>query len=367
MGPDRAGPSAEHEETMIHPRDCVTRLLNRAVADRVFPGAVWAVGNARNLLDVGTCGLADPTDPTATMRASTIFDLASLTKIVAVWAVIGSLWEEQVLPLDEPLAAFWPDVATHPVGRVTSRHLLAHTAGLPLRANLRPSYGTDPGAIRTGILHAALRRPPGQAVEYTDRAALILGYLTEHLTDTPLDRLARSRIWLPLGMTHTRFGPLPAPLAQRCAPTEYDPGTAAHLKGSAHDYSARALGGVCGSAGVFSVVSDLARFQQYLLAPAASPIGFGESWVAESLRIQTGNLSPSRGLFWHLVPDTGSRKDIYVHHGFTGTSMWLSPSQERWAVLLTNKIYFTRSSESMIAIRKAYRRLVFGSPTRSLA
>ncbi|WP_406674824.1 serine hydrolase domain-containing protein [Nonomuraea sp. N2-4H] len=342
--------------------DPIIRLLERGVREQVFPGAVWAVGDASGVLGWGARGLADPADPGSAMRRETIFDVASLTKIVAVWSVIGALWEEGRLPLDQPLGTFWPEVAGLPLGQVTAHHLLTHTAGVPLRANLKASYGTDPRAVREGVLREALHRPPGEAVEYTDRAALILGFLAEHLTGAPLDRLAASLIWRPLGMTGTRFGPLPDAERARCAPTEFDPGSGAHLKGVAHDFSARLLGGVCGIAGVFSTLDDLARFQRHLLNPAPRA-GFGEAWVTQSLRIQTGGLAPRRGLFWH--PGPGGDEDVYVHYGFTGTALWVSAKQSRWAVLLTNKLYFGRDREPIAAVRSAFHALVF-TGSRSL-
>ncbi|MFG2077000.1 serine hydrolase domain-containing protein [Nonomuraea maritima] len=335
--------------------DSIIRLLEQGVRDRVFPGAVWAIGDADNMLDWGTSGMADPAASSA-MRRDTMFDIASLTKIVAVWAVIGSLWEKQQLPLDEPLATYWPEVDGRPLGLVTARQLLTHTAGVPLRANLKALYGTDPSSIRDGVLREALHRPPGEAVEYTDRAALILGFLAEHLTTTPLDQLASERIWEPLGMTRTRFGPLPAHDRARCAPTELDPDTGAHLQGVAHDFSARLLGGVCGIAGVFSDMDDLARFQRHLLNPAPS-VGYSDAWVTESLQIHTGDLTPKRGLFWHPAPGNDG---TYVHYGFTGTALWISPKQARWAILLTNKLHYSREREPLMTIRNAFRTLAFG-------
>ncbi|PZG19495.1 serine hydrolase [Nonomuraea aridisoli] len=308
------------------------------------------------MLDRGACGLADPTDPGSAMRPDTLFDLAGLTKIVAVWAVIGHLWEERRLALDDPLAGFWPEVAGHPLGQVTARHLLTHTAGVPLRANLQALYGTDPRAVRDGVLREALHRPPGEAVEYTDRAALILGFLAEYLTAVPLDRLATERIWRPLGMTGTRFGPLPASERARCAPTEFDPGLGTHLRGVVHDFSARLLGGVCGVSGVFSHLDDLARFQRHLLGPS-SGVGHGDAWITESLQIHTGDLTPRRGLFWYPSRDSG---DVFVHYGFTGTGLWVSPKRARWAVLLTNKLYHSRDRQPLMTIRHAFRALAFG-------
>ncbi|MFI6713574.1 serine hydrolase domain-containing protein [Nonomuraea sp. NPDC050478] len=349
---------------MAHRDDQITHLLSDGVREQVFPGAVWAIGDADTILASGRCGVLDPAQPDIAMRIDTVFDIASLTKIVAVWAVIGTLWQEQKLPLDEPLAGFWPEVADHPLGQITARHLLTHTAGVPLRANLKNLYGTDPHAIRHGVLAEALHRPPGEAVEYTDRAALILGFLAEHLTATPLDRLAAQRIWHPLGMNDTHFGPLPSHLATRSAPTELDEDTGAHLKGIAHDFSARLLGGVCGIAGAFSTLADLALFQRHLLAPGHAPfesetVGFSPAWVAESLQVHTGDLAPARGLFWHPAPGTRPEDDIYVHYGFTGTGMWTSPKQGRWAILLTNKLYYSRDRDPLTTVRNTFRALAF--------
>lgn len=244
---------------------------------------------------------------------------------------------------------------------MTARHLLTHTAGVPLRAQLKNLYGTDPQSIRAGVLHEALHRPPGQAVEYTDRAALILGYLAEYLAGQPLDKLAAARTWQPLGMGTTRFGPMPGHLAARCAPTELDQDTDTHLKGVAHDFSARLLGGVCGIAGVFTVLDDLVRFLRYMLNPDSAPAqaGFGTDWTAYSLTVLTGGLEPARGLFRHPAPGTAEEADVWVHYRFTGTGMWISPVQDRWAVLLTNKLYYTRDRQPLTDIRNSFRELAF--------
>ncbi|MFC9733177.1 serine hydrolase domain-containing protein [Streptomyces roseolus] len=339
----------------------IENLLNEGVRDKVYPGAVWAVGDSAGVRATGTTGVLDPDEPNVRMRPDTVFDAASLTKILAVWASIGALWEDGVLDLDAPLGTFWDEVTGHPLGAVTARQLLTHTAGLPLRAQLKSLYGTDPAAIRRGVLHEALNRPPGQAVEYTDRAALILGYLAEHLSGQPLDQLCETRTWRPLGMNTTHFDPLPAGIAARCAPTELDQHTGTHLKGTAHDFSARLLGGVCGIAGTFTVLDDLAVFLPYMLDPTMVPTqaGFGAEWTAHSLTVQTGGLQPERGLFWHPASGTTAEQDVWVHYGFTGTGMWISPAQERWAVLLTNKLYYTRDRQPLTDVRNAFRELAF--------
>lgn len=337
-------------------------LLQHGVHDNVYPGAVWAVGNPDETVAGGSVGVLDPAEPDVPMRRDTVFDVASLTKILAVWSSIGVLVEDGKLQLDAPLGTFWPEVTGHPLAPVTARHLLTHTAGLPLRANLKNLYGTDPQDVRDGVLHEALHRPPGEAVEYTDRAALILGYLAEYVSGERLDGVARKRVWQPLGMTQTRFGPLPDDVAARCAPTELDPDNGTHVKGSAHDFSARLLGGVCGIAGTFSVLDDVAAFLRHVLAlDSTAAVGFGADWIKQSLRVQTEDLTPPRGLFWHPAPGTdAAMDDVWVHYGFTGTAMWVSPSRERWAVLLTNKLYYGREREGLTEVRNRFRPLAIG-------
>ncbi|MFE4058723.1 serine hydrolase domain-containing protein [Streptomyces sp. NPDC059096] len=346
---------------MPYNTDRIDNLLSEGVRDKVYPGAVWAVGDSSGVQAAGAAGALNPDEPDVSMRPDTVFDAASLTKILAVWASIGALWEDSVLDLDAPLGTFWDEAAGHPLAAVTARQLLTHTAGLPLRAQLKNLYSSDPIAVRRGVLREALNRPPGEAVEYTDRAALILGYLAEHLSGQPLDQLAEARAWRPLGMNSTRFGPLPADIAARCAPTELDQDTDTHLKGVAHDFSARLLGGVCGIAGVFTVLDDLAVFLRYMLAPTTAPAeaGFGAEWSAHSLTVQTRGLQPERGLFWHTAPGTTDEQDVWVHYGFTGTGMWISPAQDRWAVLLTNKLYYTRDRQPLTDVRNAFRQEAF--------
>ncbi|MEQ4720944.1 serine hydrolase domain-containing protein [Nonomuraea sp. B19D2] len=338
--------------------DQIESVIRQGVQQKVYPGAEWAIGDADSVQMAGSCGLLDPRDSGHPMTGDTVFDIASLTKIVAVWAVIGRLWDQGRLNLDDPLGTLMPDLAGYQLAQVTTRHLLTHTAGVPPRANLRNLYGTDQDRVRTGVLREPLHRLPGHAVEYTDRAALILGYLAEHLTNTPLDQLARTTIWQPIGMTTTCFGPLSVELIERCAPTEYDEETGRHLKGTPHDFSARLLGGGCGIAGVFSTVADLATFLQHLLNPVDGQ-GFGAAWVQESLQVHTGDLQPARGLFWHPAPGTDPAASIFVHYGFTGTGMWISPKQGRWAVLLTNKLYYGRDRQPMAEVRNAFRALAF--------
>ncbi|MFE5698996.1 serine hydrolase, partial [Streptomyces erythrochromogenes] len=168
-------------------------------------------------------------------------------------------------------------------------------------------------------------------------------------------------LWEALGMNDTHHGPLPLNALANCAPTEFDPTTGTRPRGTVHDFSARLLGPSCGSAGVFSTADDLGRFLRHLLgAPTdGSHPGVPRAWTHLSLQVQTGRLAPVRGLLWHLAPETLPDADIWAHYGFTGTGMWLCPRQGRWAVLLTNKVYYSRERQPISEIRNAFRALVF--------
>ncbi|MER7849488.1 serine hydrolase domain-containing protein [Kitasatospora sp. NPDC096077] len=352
-------PEAERLPALAAPGGELDRLVAEGVRT-VGAGAVWAVGDARGTLGGGGRGaLGQGRYARLAAGPDTLYDLASLTKVTALWPCAGVLWQSGRLPLDEPLGRWWPPAAGCPAGVVTVRQLLAHTAGLLPYTRFERLYGPDRAAIRAGVIAAPLHRAPGTAVEYTDRAAVLLGYLVEDLGGARLDALAARWAWSPLGMTDTRYGPLGAAETARTAPTEYHEPIDAHLRGVVHDPSARLLGGVSGNAGAFSTARDLARFLTALLDPPAR-LPWGEPWITESLREQTGGLAPARGLSWLVAAGTEPAEGTFVHYGFTGTGIWISRRLGRWALLLTNQVHHSRVTQPLTDLRNAYRRAVFG-------
>ncbi len=176
--------------------------------------------------------------------------------------------------------------------------MLTHTAGLPLRAQLKALYGSSPVAIRRGVLAEDLHRDPNTMVDYTDRAAMILGFLVEHLTAMPLAEAATSLVWRPLALRTLRYGPLHSAQLPRTAPTEYDAESRLRPHGTVHDFSARLLGTSCGSAGLFSDAHDLGVFLRYLLdftPRTATRPRFGSRWTKLSLRPHTHGLPLGAG------------------------------------------------------------------------
>ena len=341
---------------IANPTNQLTALAEAGVREHVFPGAAWAVGTVDHHA-MGAAGRLTPEPASAAMQVDTLFDIASLTKIISVWSLVGQLVKQNRLRLDSRLADVLPGTAGYALGPITIFQLLTHTAGLPLRARLRASYGDVYDDIVRGVLREPLEGTPGQAVEYTDRAALILGLVIERLLGMPLDVALAEHVLQPLGMAATGYGPVAPRHGQLVAPTEYCDEAGTHLAGTAHDFSTRLLGGVCGIAGLFSNVPDLQRFLRAMLTPHGDV--FDAAWVRESLRVQTGELQPSRGLFWHPAAGTGPQDDIWCHLGFTGTAMWLSPRRGRYAVLLTNKLYYTRDFTRINDIRRDFMRGAF--------
>lgn len=340
--------------------DKLTALVEAGVHEHIFPGAAWAVGSVHHSV-AGAAGRLSPEPGSAAMQVDTLFDIASLTKIISVWSLTGWLVRRNRLHLDSRLADVLPGTQGYALAPVTMFQLLTHTAGLPLRARLRASYGEVYDDIVRGVLREPLEGIPGQAVDYTDRAALILGLVIERLLGLPLDHVLEEHILRPLGMAATGYGPLAPRHGQLVAPTEYCEQAGAHLAGVTHDFSTRLMGGVCGISGLFSNVPDLQRFLQAMLAPSTGQHGdvLDADWVRASLTVQTGMLTPSRGLFWHPAAGTGPEDDVWCHLGFTGTALWLRPRRGRYAVLLTNKLYYTRDFTRINALRGDFMRCAF--------
>ena len=343
-------------------------ILNRSVAQRAFPGAVLAVGHPSRLaiLPVGKLSYAETAAPTT---AETIYDIASLTKVVATTTMAMILADRGRLPLDRPVAAFLPDFvppydnAEDPLwaarGEVTVRHLLAHTSGLPayekffLRARRREHVLEEAVAL-------PLEEPPGARTAYSDVGFILLGEILERVAREPLDTFSQREIFEPLNMRSTGFNP-PAELRSRIAPTEQDDVFRKRLLcGEVEDENAWVMGGVAGHAGLFSTVGDLAAFCQWMLNQGA--VGGKQLIPAATIREFTtacpAKQGAPRGLGWDKPsepPSSGRHFSAasYGHLGYTGTSMWIDPERQLFVVLLTNRIHPTRANDAIHAIRPA--------------
>ncbi|HTK55794.1 MAG TPA: serine hydrolase domain-containing protein, partial [Gemmatimonadales bacterium] len=250
--------------------ESVDRAIQAGVTRGVYPGATVVIGTSSRILFARGYGHFSWNERSAVPSAdSTLWDIASLTKVVATTAAIALLVDQGKVALDAPVTRYLPRFTGGERSRVTVRMLLEHTSGLP--AGLAPAQrrvGHD--SLVTIIYHTPLRRAPGSAEQYSDLNAILLGLIIEQVTGRPLDLFAAEAVFAPLGMTSTRFLPPPT-LRARIAPTAQWRGTP--LSGEVNDRTAGWLGGVAGHAGVFASASDLARYAQWWLRRGTLPSG----------------------------------------------------------------------------------------------
>ena len=332
----------------------IETLVEDAIRDGRLPGAVVVVGHAGEIVYERAFGARVVDGPPEAMTPGTIFDLASLTKVVATTTSVMILVEEGRLRLRDRVVTYVPEFASHGKDRITVEHLLTHVSGL--RPDL-PLEEVFEGA-GTAIARAADEVPeagPGERFVYSDINFFVLGEIVRRVTGQTLDRFARDRIFRPLGMTDTGFNP-PASLIPRIAPTEpcaplawpCGGDGAVMLRGRVHDPTARRMGGVAGHAGLFSTARDLARFCRMLLGGGA--LGgvriLAPLTVARMTRVSTPpHLADRRGLGWDLDSRFSSnRGDLfgfgsYGHTGFTGTSLWLDPASDTFVVFLSSRLH----------------------------
>lgn len=317
--------------------------LERGVAGGLPPGLAAAVVDGGGPLAVAWGGWARGTPHEVPVTRETVFDLASLTKVVATTMVALRLEQDGRWSLDDPVARRLPGC---PHAAITLRHCLTHTSGLPAH---RPFYRTVSGAreIRRALFAEPPEAEPGTRLLYSDLNFMLLGWAAERRGGAPLDRLTERLVLDPLGMRWTRFRP-PRAWHDRLAASE--------VFGVVHDENARALDGVSGHAGLFSTVDDLARFAAALLAPGEHPV-LSARRISEAMTASAGSPPDERGLGWRVRPADlapGWPGDTVGHTGFTGTSLVLSRSAGLAAVLLGNATHPVRRAGGLQALRRAF-------------
>jgi CubicO group peptidase (beta-lactamase class C family) len=335
----------------------VTALLQRGVGARVFPGAAAAVAVANNRFFVAVGRETyDPSAPLTT--ADAIFDVASLTKVVATTTAIMQLIEANALSLEDRAARFLPKLDQDRKREITIRQLLTHTAGFPGPYEFYRFCRAREQLI-DAIFSLELVYSPGARRLYDDISFMLLALIVEEIASASFDRFCEQNIFRPLQMTDTFFRP-PAGRHQ-IIPTEIDPDRGGLLRGIVHDENAYVLGGVAGHAGLFSQTSDLLRFATIMTGSndASHKVLSKES----SQRVQQCEWRDSEGeygLGWDRVRPhymgTIDDPDTIGHTGFTGTSMVISPRHALAIVLLSNRVYPKRSDP--VAINSVRRQLV---------
>ncbi len=335
-------------------RDSMSAVLTRAVADGAFPGAYAAVGTVRGVIaDVGV-GRLDA-DDAKQPDAETVWDLASLTKVIGTTSAMMQLVSQRKVVLDSPVVRYLPEWTAPGAQRITVRHLLTHSGGLPAWRPLYKEAVSPEDALRT-LYATAPDTAPGVRFLYSDLGFILLGKLVEHVSGEPLAQYDTAHVFGPLGMRDTRYLP-PTQWLSRIAPTEIDPWRQRHLRGEVHDENAAMLGGVSGHAGLFSTGRDLARFARMYL-------GFGtlddrrivdSATIALFTHVQDTAVS-RRALGWETPTGGNSSGHMmtaraFGHTGFTGTSLWMDPGTGVFVLLLTNRVNPTRENRKISGVR----------------
>jgi CubicO group peptidase (beta-lactamase class C family) len=356
------------------------KIIAAAVAGAHVPGVVAAAGRGPATLSTWVTGQADSTPGRSrAMTAGTVFDLASLTKVVATTTATLALAGQRRLGLGDPVTRYLPAFASLAgmAGPVTLWHLLTHTAGLPDTRKFYEWCGSREELL-SDLAATPLSAPPGTRVTYSDLGFIALGEIVAQVAGQPLDQAVRRLVTEPLGMTGTGYNPAGPP--DRFAATERRAdGTC--WAGIVHDENARLMGGIAGHAGLFSTLADLTRFAGWWVSAADrtvpdnpvpdnpvpdnpvpdnpvpdSPVPARLRRAAESS--QTAGLGGRRGLGWVCA---GDRFDILgghwpasavCHTGFTGTSLALDSPSGAWVILLTNAVHFGRDNTAIKALRR---------------
>jgi uncharacterized protein YbbC (DUF1343 family)/CubicO group peptidase (beta-lactamase class C family) len=323
----------------------VDEEINQAVQDGLIPGAVLVIGHDGQVVyrkSYGERSLIPAREP---MTVDTIFDAASLTKVVATTSSVMKLFEQGKIRLDDPVTKYLPEFQEGH-SPITIRNLMTHFSGLRPDLDLKPAWS----GYETGIHRALIDKPagpPGVRFVYSDINFILMGEIVRRLSGQMLSDFARANIFEPLGMKDSLFLP-PASLRPRIAPTEIDPTTGRPLWGVVHDDTSRYMGGVAGHAGLFTTADDLAKFAQMLLDHGQangtrlfSPLTIEKFTTPESPADQP----ILRGLGWDIdSPYSSNRGDLFPigsfgHTGFTGTSMWMDPVSRSYVILLTNVVH----------------------------
>ena len=343
--PASVGMSAKRLESIDH-------IVARGVRAGGYPGAAVVVGRKGAAVWMKGFGrIAYAKKAPAVDPRETIYDLASLTKVVGTTTAVMLLYDEGRIDLDAPVHEYLPEFTGGGKDGVTVRMLLEHRSGLPADRDIW-KMAHSPSAARAAVLDVPLTCPPGDCYIYSDLGAIIVGMIVERVTGLGLDVYLRERVFAPLGMTHTFFRPADS-VRREVAPTAIQRESGLMVRGFVNDENAAALGGVAGHAGLFSTASDLAVFAQMLLNGGVYD---GVRIVSDSaVRLFTTRASGSRALGWAMADGQwGSGRYLsdgsFGHVGFTGTSIWIDPSRELFVILLTNRVYTPKVRGSSKAI-----------------
>lgn len=330
----------------------IAPIVEASIANGNYPGAVVLIGHKGQIIYRGVFGNRRIVPDIAPMRFDTLFDIASLTKVVVTTPAIMQLVEQGKIDIDAPVAAYWPEFAKHGKNAVTVRELLTHTSGLAPEIPDQDNITNERDALKQ-ISRMSLLNPAGTKFLYSDVNFMVLAHMVEIVAGQSINQYAQTHLFNPLKMDSTYFNP-PSLLKDRIAPTEIIENKLRW--GQVHDPLAYSLGGVAGNAGVFSDAKDLGIYAQSLLNGGQLPQLFRQGkiqWshflgplsISKMTTPQTpDNLVDTRGFGWDIDSRYSNRGILfptqsYGHTGFTGTSLWIDPVTKTWIVILTSRTH----------------------------
>ncbi|MDP3150829.1 MAG: glycoside hydrolase family 3 N-terminal domain-containing protein [Ignavibacteria bacterium] len=335
----------------------VDNIIEKAIHDTVFPCAVLLIAQDGKVLHKKAFGHFTYEQTSPPMQTNTIFDLASVTKVIATTTATMICYDRGLFKLDDKVAKYLPKFAANGKQNVTIRNLLLHNSGFPPFIRFFLTCKTSDEVIEQ-IYNTKLDYEPGTETVYSDLGIITLGKIIEKVTKKSLDKFCTDEIFTPLEMTETFFNPMKE-FISRCAPTENDDyWRHRQLVGEVHDEASAMLGGVAGHAGLFSTADDLSKLLQMLLQKGTYQ---GKQFIKSStieLFIKQQAKNSTRGLGWDTKDGEGfsSAGNLfsnlsYGHTGYTGTSVWTDPTRKLFVILLTNRVYPTRENTKIIRLR----------------
>src|SRR3954471_16187072 len=346
-------------------RDSLHSIFSRAEADSAFPGAYAVVGTRDGVLAEDSVGHLDWAASPVPDEHS-LWDLASLTKVVGMTTAVMQLYEQGRIDLDAPLQRYIPEWRGPHKELVTIRHLITHTSGLPAdKPYDRITHVPD--SIAKLLFATPLDTLPGVRMVYSDIGAYMLGRLVERVSGETLDQYVLNHVFLPLRMTETMYRP-PAALKPRIAPTEIDSIRGGKVWGVVHDERAYYLGGVSAHAGLFSSAHDLARFARMYLNGGA--LDGARIVRPQTIELFTTRQLQDRALGWQKPDGKNSAGHLmseraFGHTGFTGTSIWIDPARDVFVILLSNRVNPTRANTKIGRVRVALADAVMSTIART--
>ncbi len=334
----------------------VDSIIENAIIDHAFPGAqllIWKDGKTIYEKPFGHFTY-DKNSPKVTN--STLFDLASVTKVIATTTAAMICYDRKLFSLDDPVVKYIPKFGVNGKDKITIKNLLLHNSGLPAFKKFY-EFCSSADDVLKDIYSSKLEYPTGEKMVYSDLGIITLAKIIEKVTGKRFDKFCKDEIFAPLKMKSTLFNP-PDSLKKFCAPTEVDNYWRNRLlQGEVHDEASAMLNGIAGHAGLFSTASDIAKLMSVLINNGMND---GKLFITpETVKLFTKRFSEqsSRALGWDTKSETGSSAgdffspNSFGHTGYTGTSVWVDPERKLFVVLLTNRVYPTRENLKISKVR----------------